>query len=56
MDARDLINARGGLNSPGGKISLSRVTKSENEMSVLRRKCQTAYQFNLKVESFPTQP
>ena len=56
MDARDLINARGGLNSPGGEISLSRVTKSENEMSVLRRKCQTAYQFNLKVESSPTPP
>ncbi len=55
-DARDLINSRGGLISPGGEISLSRVTKAENEMSVLRRKCQTAYQFNLIVESSPNQP
>ena len=55
-DARDLINARGGLSSEGGEISLGRVTKTESEMSVLRRKCQTAYQFNLRVESSPERP
>jgi len=48
-DARDTINTRGGLNSPDGSLLLSRVTKTENEMSVLKRKCLGSYNFNFKV-------
>ncbi len=48
-DSRDLINARGGLSSPDGSILINRVTKNENEMSVLKRKCLGSYSFNLKV-------
>jgi uncharacterized protein (DUF362 family) len=48
-DSRDLINARGGLNSPDGSILVPRVTKAENEMSVLKRKCLGSYNFNFKV-------
>jgi uncharacterized protein (DUF362 family) len=48
-DARDFINARGGLNSPDGSILVNWVTKTENEISVLKRKCLGSYNFNFKV-------
>jgi uncharacterized protein (DUF362 family) len=48
-DARDTINTRGGLNSPDGSLLLNRVTQTENEMSVLKRKCLGSYHFNFKV-------
>jgi hypothetical protein len=48
-ESRDIINARGGLNSPDGSILVTRVTKAENEMSVLKRKCLGSYNFNFKV-------
>jgi hypothetical protein len=48
-ESRDIINARGGLSNPDGSIFINRVTKNENEMSVLKRKCLGSYNFNLKV-------
>ena len=49
IDARDTINTLGGLNSPDGSLLLNRVTKTESEMSVLKRKCLGNYNFNFKV-------
>jgi uncharacterized protein (DUF362 family) len=48
-ESRDIINTREGLNSPDGSILVTRVTKAENEMSVLKRKCLGGYNFNFKV-------
>lgn len=48
-DARDTINTLGGLNSPDGSLLLNRVTKTESEMLVLKRKCLGSYNFNFKV-------
>jgi hypothetical protein len=52
-DARDIINARGGLSRPDGGMLVNQVTKAENEMSVLKRKCLGSYNFNFKVASSP---
>jgi len=48
-ESRDIINTRGGLSSPDGGLLVNRVTKAENEMAVLKRKCLGSYSFNLKV-------
>lgn len=47
--ARDTINGRGGLYNPDSGILVDRVTKNENEMTVIRRKSRGIYNFNLKV-------
>ncbi|NWF54829.1 MAG: DUF362 domain-containing protein [Syntrophaceae bacterium] len=48
-ESRDLINSLGGLNSLDSSLRLHRVTKAENEMSVLKKKCLGSYNFNFKV-------
>jgi hypothetical protein len=47
-DALTLINSRGGIYNAASGISVGLVTKNENEMSVLKRKCRTLYNFNLR--------
>jgi hypothetical protein len=52
-DARDAINTRGGLYRPQQGILVDRVTKTESEMSTLKRKCGGLYDFKLKVTPGP---
>jgi len=52
-DARDAINTRGGLYRPPEGIFVERVTKTESEMSTLKRKCGGLYDFKLKVTPGP---
>ena len=47
-DAAATINDRGGLSTPDGSMQLSRVTKNEAEMSLVRRQCRMPYRFNLR--------
>jgi hypothetical protein len=52
-DAHDTINARGGIYHPQEGILVDRVTKTEGEMSTLKRKCGGLYDFKLKVTPGP---